>query len=61
MESILIIIIIGMVGIAIGFAIAKVMEKKNASKIVKGARKIASTTIREAKICLLYTSDAADE
>ena len=38
-----------MVGIAIGFAIAKVMEKKNASTIVKGAKKIASSIIREAK------------
>lgn len=50
MESILMIIIIGIVGIAIGFAIAKVMEKKNASTIVKGAKKIASTIMREAKI-----------
>ena len=43
------IIIIGMVGIAIGFAIAKVLERKRASQTIKNAKKAASNIIREAK------------
>jgi len=38
------------IGLAIGFIIAKVVEKKKATKIIKGTRKEASTILREAKI-----------
>jgi len=49
MESIGIMIVVGIVGLAIGFAIAKYLEKNNASKIVKGAKKSAGAILREAK------------
>tara|TARA_R100001369_G_scaffold49261_1_gene75884 strand:+ start:37425 stop:38990 length:1566 start_codon:yes stop_codon:yes gene_type:complete len=49
MESIIMIIVAVIVGLAIGFAIAKYLEKTNASKIVKGAKKSAATILREAK------------
>jgi len=49
MESIIIIIVVGIVGLAIGFAVAKYMEKNNASKITKGAKKSAAAILREAK------------
>ncbi|MBD0822887.1 MULTISPECIES: ribonuclease Y [Aestuariibaculum] len=39
----------GVLGIAIGFVIAKVLEKNNASKLVKEAKKSASLIIKEAK------------
>ena len=43
------IIVAVIVGLAIGFAIAKYLEKTNASKIIKGAKKSAATVLREAK------------
>jgi len=49
MESIIMIIVAVIVGLAIGFAIAKYLEKTNASKIIKGAKKSAATVLREAK------------
>ncbi len=51
MESIgiMVMIVVGIVGLAIGFAIAKYLEKNNASKIVKGAKKSAGAILREAK------------
>ena len=38
------------IGLAIGFIIAKVVEKSKATKIIKSTRKEASTILREAKI-----------
>ena len=42
-------IVVGIVGLAIGFAIAKYLEKNNASKIIKRAKKSAGAILREAK------------
>ncbi|HEY9886317.1 MAG TPA: Rnase Y domain-containing protein, partial [Vampirovibrionales bacterium] len=49
MESIIIMIVVGIVGLAIGFAVAKYLEKNNASRIIKGAKKNAGAILREAK------------
>ena len=43
-------IIIGLVGLAIGFAIAKFMEKGKASKTIASAKKEAANIIKEANI-----------
>ena len=43
------IIVAVLLGLAIGFAIAKILEKKNASRIVQRAKKSAATILREAK------------
>lgn len=43
-------IIIGLVGLAIGFAIAKFMEKGKASKTIASAKKEAANLIKEASI-----------
>ncbi len=42
-----------MLGLAIGFVIAKVLEKNKATKIIKNARKEASTILKEAKLKLM--------
>jgi len=49
MDSTLIIIISGIVGIAAGFAIAKVMEKSNVSNLIKNAKKEAASILKDAK------------
>ena len=49
MDTIIIIIVTAIIAIAIGFGIAKFLEKKNASTIVKGAKKTAASILREAK------------
>jgi ribonuclease Y len=49
MENIITIIVIGIVGIAIGFAIAKVIERNNASQLIKSAKKNAGSILKEAK------------
>lgn len=51
METTTIIIIISalIVGLAIGFAIAKVLERNNASKVVQRAKKSAAAILKEAK------------
>ncbi|MFJ1321717.1 ribonuclease Y [Capnocytophaga canis] len=50
METVILgIVVAGIVGIALGFAIAKVLEKKNASKIISGAKTEANTILKEAK------------
>ncbi len=49
MDTTIIIIVSAIIGIAIGFGIAKFLEKKNASQIVKGAKKTAASILREAK------------
>lgn len=43
------IIIIGIVGIAIGFTVAKLLEKKQASRTIKNAKKVAANILKEAK------------
>ncbi|MBP8791573.1 MAG: ribonuclease Y [Lutibacter sp.] len=51
MEGNLIPIIIGIViGLGIGYIIAKILEKSNATKIIKNTKKEALTIIKEAKI-----------
>ncbi|MCF8715005.1 ribonuclease Y [Joostella atrarenae] len=42
-------IIVGVIGIIVGFVIAKVLEKKNATKMISGAKKEAQKILREAK------------
>ncbi|WP_396181051.1 ribonuclease Y [Flavobacterium sp.] len=42
-------IIIGIVGLAIGFAIAKIFEKSNVSNLIKNAQKEAGSILRDAK------------
>jgi ribonuclease Y len=42
-------IVVGLVGIAIGFAIAKTMERKKASGTIKSAEQSAASIIKEAK------------
>ena len=51
MDSTLLIIIGSIVGIAVGFAIAKFLEKKNVSTLIKNARKEASSILKDAKSC----------
>ena len=43
-------IIAGIVGIAAGFAIAKVIEKSNVSNLIKNAKKEASSILKDAKV-----------
>ena len=47
--EILLNIVIGVVGIAIGFAIAKQLERKRASQTIKNAKKTAANILKEAK------------
>ncbi len=42
--------IIGLVALVLGFAIAKVLEKKSASKLINNTKKEASIIIKEAKV-----------
>jgi ribonucrease Y len=42
-------ILIGIVGLAIGFAIAKFLEKSNVSNLIKNAKKEAGSILRDAK------------
>ena len=49
MDNILTIVIGGVVGIALGFIIAKIMEKNNVSNLVKNAKKEAFSILKEAK------------
>lgn len=48
MDSTLILVIIGVVGLVLGFVVAKMMEKSNASKTLSTAKKEAQTIIKEA-------------
>jgi ribonuclease Y len=50
MDSTLLIIITGIVGIAAGFAIAKYLEKNNVSNMVKNAKKEAASILKEASL-----------
>ncbi|MBE7640183.1 MULTISPECIES: ribonuclease Y [Salegentibacter] len=47
--EILLNIVIGLVGVAIGFAIAKQLERKRASQTIKNAKKTAANILKEAK------------
>lgn len=49
MNEIIVPIIVGVVGLAIGFLIAKTLEKNKASIILKNAKKEASAMLKEAK------------
>jgi len=50
MDNTILIIVAGVaVGSLIGFIIAKILERNNASKLIKGAKKTASNILREAK------------
>ena len=49
MDNYIIYIIIGIVALAIGFFIAKLLEKNNASQVVKQAKKSAASILKEAK------------
>ena len=48
MDNIVLLIIIGIVGLAIGFAIAKYLEKNNASQLTKSAKKNAASILKSA-------------
>ncbi|RZJ30088.1 MAG: ribonuclease Y [Flavobacterium sp.] len=50
MDSTLLIIIIGIVGIAVGFGIAKYLEKNNVSALIKNAKKEAASILKEASL-----------
>jgi ribonuclease Y len=47
--DIIIPIIVAIIGIAVGFVIAKLLERNNASHLIKGAKKSASAILKEAK------------
>lgn len=47
--TIVIAIITLIIGLAIGFGIAKILEKKNASKVIQRAKKSAASILKEAK------------
>lgn len=48
MDNIIVSIIVGIVGLALGFLIAKMLEKNNASRVIKGAKKNAASILKEA-------------
>ncbi|RZK10590.1 MAG: ribonuclease Y [Flavobacterium sp.] len=50
MDSTLIIVIVGIVGIAGGFFIAKLMEKSNVSNLIKNAKKEAGSILKDANL-----------
>ncbi len=50
MEHNILLFIVGVIALAIGFLIAKLLERNNASQVVKNANKNAQNIIKEAKI-----------
>src|SRR4051794_1961611 len=48
--DIITIIISGIIGIAAGFAIAKIIEKSNISNLIKNAKKEASSILKDANL-----------
>ncbi|HPF10102.1 MAG TPA: ribonuclease Y [Flavobacteriaceae bacterium] len=48
MDHIITYIIIGVVGLAIGFFVAKMLERNNASQVIKSAKKNATSILKEA-------------
>ncbi len=49
MDSLFLIIAIGVIGIALGYLIAKMIERNNGSHLIKSAKKAASSILKEAK------------
>lgn len=49
MDSLFLIIAIGVIGVVLGFLIAKVIERNNGSQLIKSAKKAAQAIIKEAK------------
>jgi len=49
MDTIIIYTIIGILGVVLGFVIAKMLEKNNASQVVNSAKKDATALLKEAK------------
>ena len=47
MEGMILPIVVGIVGLAIGFIIAKTLEKNKASLIIKNAKKQAASVLKE--------------
>nr|WP_315152926.1 ribonuclease Y [uncultured Flavobacterium sp.] len=50
MDSTLLIIVSGIIGIAAGFGIAKIIEKSNISNLIKNAKKEASSILKDANL-----------
>ena len=50
MDGLILPIVVGIVGVAIGFFIAKTLEKNKASLIIKNAKKQAASVLKEAKL-----------
>ena len=50
MEGILFPVLAGIIGVAIGFFIAKMLEKSNANKLIQETKKEANSIIKEAKV-----------
>lgn len=50
MDTTILLIIVGIVALIIGFLIAKLLERNNASQVVKNANKNAQNIVKEAKI-----------
>jgi len=49
MDNIIFLIVAGVIGLVVGFVIAKVLERNKASEIIKNAQKNSQTIIRDAK------------
>ena len=49
MDSLFLIIAIGVIGIALGYLIAKMIERNNGSHLIKSAKKAATSILKEAK------------
>jgi len=49
MDSLFLIIAIGVIGIALGYLIAKMIERNNGSHLIKSAKKTATSILKEAK------------
>ncbi len=49
MDNIVMLIIVGIVGLVLGFAIAKLLERNNASQLIKSAKKNAASILKEAR------------
>lgn len=50
MDSTILIIIMGLAGVAVGFGIAKFIEKANVSNLIKNAKKEAASILKEASL-----------
>nr|BFF41507.1 hypothetical protein BACY1_33120 [Tenacibaculum mesophilum] len=50
MEGILFPVLAGIIGVAVGFFIAKMLEKSNANKLIQETKKEANSILKEAKV-----------